>query len=51
MCSIFGVEGKSIHEEVLRACFDRTVSRGPDMSRFVEIPGGTWAFTGWPSWA
>ena len=44
MCSIFGVEGKSIPEEVLRACFDRTVSRGPDMSRFVEIPRGYLGF-------
>ena len=40
MCSIFGVEGKSIPEEKLRECFDRTISRGPDMSRFVEIPRG-----------
>ena len=44
MCSIFGVEGKSIPEEKLRACFDRTVSRGPDMSRFVEIPRGWLGF-------
>ena len=44
MCSIFGVEGKSIPEEKLRECFDRTVSRGPDMSRFVEIPRGWLGF-------
>ena len=44
MCSIFGVEGKSIPEAKLRECFDRTVSRGPDMSRFVEIPRGWLGF-------
>ena len=44
MCSIFGVEGRSIPEEKLRACFDRTISRGPDMSRFVEIPRGYLGF-------
>ena len=44
MCSIFGVEGKSIPEEKLRACFDRTISRGPDMSRFVEIRRGYLGF-------
>ena len=44
MCSIFGVEGKSIPEEKLRECFGRTVSRGPDMSRFLEVPGGWLAF-------
>ena len=44
MCSIFGVEGKAIPEEKLRECFDRTLSRGPDMSRFVEIPRGWLGF-------
>ena len=44
MCSIFGIEGKSIPEEKLRECFDRTISRGPDMSRFVEIPRGYLGF-------
>ena len=44
MCSIFGVEGKTIPVEKLRACFDRTISRGPDMSRFVEIPCGYLGF-------
>ena len=37
MCSIFGVTSKSIPEETLKQCFDRTISRGPDMSRFEEI--------------
>ncbi len=44
MCSIFGIEGKTIPVEKLRECFDRTISRGPDMSRFVEIPRGYLGF-------
>ena len=44
MCSIFGIEGKTIPVEKLNACFNRTVSRGPDMSRFVEIPRGYLGF-------
>ena len=44
MCSIFGIEGKTIPKDRLLACFNRTVSRGPDMSRFVEIPRGWLGF-------
>ena len=44
MCSIFGIEGKAIPKDRLLACFNRTVSRGPDMSRFVEIPRGWLGF-------
>ena len=44
MCAIFGIEGKSVPGETLRACFDKTVSRGPDMSRFVELPWGYLGF-------
>ena len=44
MCSIFGVTTKSIPEETLKQCFDRTISRGPDMSRFEEIPCGYLGF-------
>ena len=44
MCSIFGVTSRSIPEKTLRECFDRTVSRGPDMSRFEEIPCGYLGF-------
>ena len=44
MCSIFGIEGKSIPMEQLQACFDRTVSRGPDMSAMVELPCGYLGF-------
>ena len=41
MCSIFGIEGKTIPVDKLNACFNRTVSRGPDMSR-VEQAGNGW---------
>ncbi len=34
MCSIFGVTGKKFPADLLQTCFNRTVSRGPDMSRF-----------------
>ena len=44
MCSIFGIQGKSIDPAVLQKCFARTISRGPDMSRFVEIPCGYLGF-------
>ena len=44
MCSILGVLGKSVSPETLQACFARTASRGPDMSRFVEIPCGYLGF-------
>ncbi|MBQ8128704.1 MAG: asparagine synthase B [Clostridia bacterium] len=44
MCSIFGVTSKSVPAETLRRCFARTVSRGPDMSRFEEIPCGYLGF-------
>ena len=44
MCSIFGIEGKTIPVEKLKAGFDRTISRGPDMSRFIEIPCGYLGF-------
>ena len=44
MCSILGVLGKTVAPEALQACFARTTSRGPDMSRFVEIPCGYLGF-------
>ena len=44
MCSIFGVESKSIPVETLKEHFDRTLSRGPDMSRMTEIPCGYLGF-------
>ena len=44
MCSIFGLSTKSIPVDKLKECFDRTQSRGPDMSRFEEIPCGYLGF-------
>ena len=44
MCSIFGATGTRIPRDLLMTCFNRTVSRGPDMSRTAEIPGGFLAF-------
>ena len=44
MCSIFGVTSKTIDPKTLKACFDRTVSRGPDMSRLEKIPCGWLGF-------
>ena len=36
MCSIIGYCGTSVSAEDVRKCFDRTVSRGPDMTRMLE---------------
>lgn len=44
MCSIFGVQSKSADVCLLKECFGRTASRGPDMSRFMEIPCGYLGF-------
>ncbi|MCI8810652.1 MAG: asparagine synthase B [Oscillibacter sp.] len=44
MCSIMGFERKTLTEEELRPYFDRTISRGPDMSRVVETPSGWLCF-------
>lgn len=33
MCSIMGYKGKGITPEEFKECFDRTISRGPDMQR------------------
>ncbi|MDO4549499.1 MAG: asparagine synthase B, partial [Clostridia bacterium] len=43
MCSIIGVDGK-IDEKVLREHFDRTISRGPDMTRLIKTPVGFLGF-------
>lgn len=37
MCSIFGISKTAMAAEQLKPFFDRTKSRGPDMSRFVPI--------------
>lgn len=44
MCSIIGIQSKSIGREQLQVCFDRTLSRGPDMTRIQEIPCGYLGF-------
>ncbi len=44
MCSIFGIQSKAISPDVLRKCFNRTISRGPDMTRFEEVPCGYLGF-------
>ena len=44
MCSIMGFTDKSIPMETMMTFFDRTVSRGPDMSRTLELPGGYLCF-------
>jgi len=36
MCSIMGLSKKSVSCEQVKECFDRTASRGPDMSRIIE---------------
>lgn len=43
MCSIMGYTAKDIRLEDLLKGFDKTVSRGPDMSRTLETPAG-WLF-------
>ena len=40
MCSIFGLTSARVPRELIETCFNRTLSRGPDMSRLEEIPGG-----------
>ncbi len=44
MCSIMGYLGDTLTKEDLKPFFDRTVSRGPDMQRFAELPGAVLGF-------
>ena len=44
MCSIMGFSKKTYTKEEIRPYFDRTGSRGPDMSRIVETPSGWLCF-------
>ncbi|MDD3347880.1 asparagine synthase B [Oscillibacter sp.] len=44
MCSIMGFSKKTRSKEEIRPYFDRTRSRGPDMSRIVETPSGYLCF-------
>ena len=40
MCSIMGYAGKDLKLEELLVGFEKTKSRGPDMSRTLETPAG-----------
>ncbi len=44
MCSIMGYEGKIIDLDEFKKGFDMTISRGPDMSRILELDEGYLAF-------
>lgn len=44
MCSIIGYIGHRLTAESVKPYFDRTISRGPDMSRIISIPGGFLGF-------
>ena len=44
MCSIFGLTSARVPRELMETCFNRTLSRGPDMSRLEDIPGGVLGF-------
>ncbi len=44
MCSIMGYLGDSLTKDEFREHFDRTISRGPDMQRMIDIPGGIMGF-------
>ncbi|MCR5322199.1 MAG: asparagine synthase B [Lachnospiraceae bacterium] len=39
MCSIMGYKGSRITAEEFKECFDRTISRGPDMQRISHYDG------------
>ena len=44
MCSIMGYCGSSLSEEDFRKGFDKTISRGPDMSRVIDTGDGFLGF-------
>ena len=44
MCCIMGYCGAQPDMDLVRECFGRTKSRGPDDTRFVTVPGGVLAF-------
>ena len=44
MCSIFTLLSKDVPYDTMKKCFDETKSRGPDMSRLIEIPRGWMGF-------
>ncbi len=44
MCSIMGFSSKKLTEEAIKVYFDRSVDRGPDMSRVSETKSGYLCF-------
>lgn len=44
MCSIIGYIGANLSEEEVRGYFERTVSRGPDMTRILNLGNGFLGF-------
>ncbi|MCQ2506534.1 MAG: asparagine synthase B [Lachnospiraceae bacterium] len=44
MCSIMGLSKKNITEEEFRNNFEKTISRGPDMERILEVGEGVLGF-------
>ena len=44
MCAIMGFSKKTRTKEEILPYFDRTISRGPDMSRIIETPSGWLCF-------
>ena len=44
MCSIIGYLGHRFTPESIKPYFDRTLSRGPDMSRILPVKGGFLGF-------
>lgn len=44
MCYVMAFEKKTYSPEEIRPFFDRTLSRGPDMSSFIETPSGYLGF-------
>ena len=44
MCSIMGLTTKALQQKDFQEFFDRTISRGPDMSRIIETKTGYLCF-------
>ena len=44
MCAIIGFDSPTLTEQEIRPYFDRTISRGPDMSRMEKAGRGMLGF-------
>ena len=44
MCTIMGFSKKTLTRQEITPFLERTVSRGPDMSRIIETPSGWLCF-------